>query len=1177
MSSIIVSSTQASTISISAPQVNTISITAPAQRVINGTINLGSAGTPGQGVAAGGTTGQSLVKASGANYDTTWADRLASVQEDTTPHLGGDLDVQTHSITTDSANQNINIVANGTGYINLDGAVKIKNQATPSVIEGGLYADTSGNIYFGDDTAWKKVLLEDGSVGADLITITTADGDVDAQEKIRISDGTNSDDVVIEAGTNMSISRSGDTITLTNTLSNTTLTQEEVEDYAGGLIDSTNSGDQTGITVTYQDATNDVDFVVDDQTLQASDSEGDQTVVRLTMSQPTVDDTVDITAGDNIVFTAIGADGFTIGADGTASDVSLTDESADTTCFPVFGTSATGDQTLHTDASGLTYNSSTETLEVKNLKVNDASNPYTLPSADGDDGQVLTTAGDGTVSFAYPKTVGEDVKNVDTGTLTKGTPVHVTGSTGQQANVVAADATTNYPAHFVLAEDITANGSGKGVVIGFVKDISVTDASNFPEGDTLYLSSTAGEFTTTKPTGSNKIQNIGIVIKSNTGNNTISAVIMGAGRVNDVPNLTDGKFFIGSATNTVESAYTMPTADGSANQILSTDGSGAVSFTTNSSTGLSDVSDTAADAAGEILIWDNTNNEFVANSITGGSNITVTNGDGTISVASDISNTTDLTDVDNSAADAAGEVLIWNNSTTKFVPNTLTAGTGISITNGDGSITIANTVSDTNTNISNGDLTATGSHVYDINGETQEIDVNGGVFKIDDLTHRYLRAEGGDLELQGLQYPASDGTSGQALTTNGAGVLSFSTFPSTDTNLGNTDQTLSGARTIDLDGNTLTFDGVESGVASISNTGQAEFRRRLTIKGYGGGSGSLRINNSDDSYGVNIQPPNLSDNYTLVLPTTNGDADQVLTTNGLGVLSWEDSASTDTNLGNTDQTLSADRTVEMSSNDIIFESSSTEKARIASTGVFTGTRRVVVEGLPSGGGEIKLGDGDNSSFITLTAPSVLSSNVDLTLPDADGTSGQVLQTDGSGNLSFDDDRAFPKPFAVLSGRFQFDADDDNRTILCGSSSFGTNYYLWNTELFDTIDNGTIDTTTQGISVINSGSSLKMPEAAKITWEVQCRSINSNTYAKDFRAQIWSASSIPSSGSQVAWTLRGDKAFTSLSTTSGWFTMRVNTTSEIPEGHYVLFCVGLDDETISTTTYLGLQSTVILTK
>ena len=44
-----------------------------------------------------------------------------------------------------------------------------------------------------------------------------------------------------------------------------TLTQEEVEDYAGALIANA-SGTHTGITITYQDATNDMDFVVDDTT-----------------------------------------------------------------------------------------------------------------------------------------------------------------------------------------------------------------------------------------------------------------------------------------------------------------------------------------------------------------------------------------------------------------------------------------------------------------------------------------------------------------------------------------------------------------------------------------------------------------------------------------------------------------------------------------------------------------------------------------------------------------------------------------------------------------------------------------------------------------------------------------------------------------------------------------------
>lgn len=45
-----------------------------------------------------------------------------------------------------------------------------------------------------------------------------------------------------------------------------------------------------------------------------------------------------------------------------ATNVTLTDESSDTTCFPVFATAATGNQAPKTDASALTYNASTGAL-----------------------------------------------------------------------------------------------------------------------------------------------------------------------------------------------------------------------------------------------------------------------------------------------------------------------------------------------------------------------------------------------------------------------------------------------------------------------------------------------------------------------------------------------------------------------------------------------------------------------------------------------------------------------------------------------------------------------------------------------------------------------------------------------------------------------------------------------
>ncbi len=50
--------------------------------------------------------------------------------------------------------------------------------------------------------------------------------------------------------------------------------------------------------------------------------------------------------------------------------------------------------------------------------------------------------------------------------------------------------------------------------------------------------------------------------------------------------------------------------------------------------------------------------------------------------------------------------------------------------------------------------------------------------------------------------------------------------------------------------------------------------------------------------------------------------------------------------------------------------------------------------------ELKWRDNDSSHFISFKAPSTISNNLALTLPTADGTSGQALITSGSGTLSF---------------------------------------------------------------------------------------------------------------------------------------------------------------------------------
>jgi hypothetical protein len=128
-----------------------------------------------------------------------------------------------------------------------------------------------------------------------------------------------------------------------------------------------------------------------------------------------------------------------------------------------------------------------------------------------------------------------DCKNTSGGTLTKGTPVYLTGSVGA-TNVVevsAADAgnASKMPAVGVLLQDLTNNATGHIVLLGEIPDLNT---NSWNVGDTLYVSTPSG-LTNVKPTSiSVQIQNIGKVCRKNASNGMIA--VYGAGRPNDIPN-----------------------------------------------------------------------------------------------------------------------------------------------------------------------------------------------------------------------------------------------------------------------------------------------------------------------------------------------------------------------------------------------------------------------------------------------------------------------------------------------------------------------------------------------------------------------------------------------------------------------------------------------------------------
>ena len=123
------------------------------------------------------------------------------------------------------------------------------------------------------------------------------------------------------------------------------------------------------------------------------------------------------------------------------------------------------------------------------------------------------------------------------GTINKGDVVYISGYNVGQAiiEIELADADTDsaMPAIGVANDAISNSTTGNIVISGLVTGI---DTSSFSVGDELFVSTTAGTFTTTKPVANDKIQKVAIVVRSNASTGAIQ--VIGAGRSNDVPNFT---------------------------------------------------------------------------------------------------------------------------------------------------------------------------------------------------------------------------------------------------------------------------------------------------------------------------------------------------------------------------------------------------------------------------------------------------------------------------------------------------------------------------------------------------------------------------------------------------------------------------------------------------------------
>jgi len=212
-------------------------------------------------------------------------------------------------------------------------------------------------------------------------------------------------------------------------------------------------------------------------------------------------------------------------------------------------------------------------------------------------------------------------------TIAKGAAVYVSGHTTETQVALADNTSASTMPAFGIASDAIADGSTGTIIIA--GEVSGINTSAYAEGDELYVG-TGGALTDTKPTGTALIQKIAKVTKAAASGELL---VSGAGRTNDLPNIAEGYIWEGNASGVATAIQGPGRTNG---QLLIGGTSGAAAAT-----------------------------------LSAGSFVKITNGDGTITVGAG-----DGTEVEyiiqSSAVSTAGEV---EGSIVKFGSTTgLTAG-----------------------------------------------------------------------------------------------------------------------------------------------------------------------------------------------------------------------------------------------------------------------------------------------------------------------------------------------------------------------------------------------------------------------------------------------------------------------------------------------------------------------
>jgi len=241
--------------------------------------------------------------------------------------------------------------------------------------------------------------------------------------------------------------------------------------------------------------------------------------------------------------------GFTRGLSvtGSLNAPSITGSLLGTASFANNATSAS----YAVSASFATNAATASSADAFNVRTSLTASGLRYPTTDGTVEQFLSTDGAGNLSFANVRTLYQNIRNLDTSSIVKGTPLFASGSTGDNVNVYVADAgnPARMPATLIAGDNTLApNATGRGIILGHIEGVNTT---GYPAG-TLVWVGVGGGWTATQPTGSAQVQPLGVVTRE--GSNGMGIVLTVP--PNSLPNIQSGYTWVGDANGVPQAVST---------------------------------------------------------------------------------------------------------------------------------------------------------------------------------------------------------------------------------------------------------------------------------------------------------------------------------------------------------------------------------------------------------------------------------------------------------------------------------------------------------------------------------------------------------------------------------------------------------------------------------------------